>query len=290
MAAMAAAMGAGSYSSLLAADDDVLAKAGLKLAVQQYTFNHQLKSGELRIEDYPKTVVQGTGIKALEYYNGHMMDRSGDKKLFKGLKKQCDDLGATNTMMLLKGKNALDSKKAAIRTAAVEEYKPWLEAMKVLGGFCVRVDVRSPGDADEQLKLAAEGLNSLCDVAEKMEMQIVVENHGNWSSHGDWVAKLMKKVDRDSCGTLPDFQNFKGYDPYKGVKEMMPWAKIVCAKAIEFNDKGDEARVDYGRMMKIVKDAGFKGYVGIEFEGHGVDPVKGILMTKALIEKSVAAL
>jgi len=285
----ASAIGFGAPFLGFSDESDVLTRAGLKLAVQQYTFNRQLRSGELKIEDYPRTVVEGTGMKALEYYNGHMMDRAKDRKLFRGLKKTCDDLGAVNTMMLLKSNNALDSKKAEIRKAAVEEYKPWLEAMKVLGGFCVRVDVRSSGDYEEQLKHAADGLNQLCDVAEKMGLQIVVENHGGWSSNGEWVAKLMKKVGRDSCGTLPDFQNFKDYDPYKGVEEMMPWAKIVCAKAIEFNEAGNEVRVDYGRMFRIVKKAGFKGYVGIEFEGHDVDPVKGILITKALIERSVAA-
>lgn len=260
---------------------------GLKLAVQQYSFNRQLKDGSLDILDYPQTAVKGTGIKALEYYNGHMMDKSGDAKFFKALKKRCNDLGATNTMMLCKSTHALDSSNAKTRSKSVEEFKPWLEGIKSLGGTTIRVDCKSPGDYEEQKKLAAEGLYALCDVAAEMNLDIVVENHGGYSSNGKWLAELMSRVDRPNCGSLPDFQNFKDYDPYQGVKDLMPSAKIVCAKSKEFDSKGNEVNVDYRRLMKTVLDSGFKGYIGIEFEGHGIDPIKGILATKKLIEKVV---
>ena len=262
------------------------APEGLQLAVQQYSFNRQLRSGELDLLDYPKTVVEGTGIKALEYFNGHMDDKAGETAHFKELRKRTDDLGAVNTMMLCRSKHALDSPDASIRAKAVEGYRPWMAAVKTLGGFCIRVDVRTPGDPEEQKKYAAEGLSALCAVAEKsFEMDIVVENHGNHSGNGAWVADVMKAVDLENCGTLPDFQNFKDYDPYRGVEEMMPWAKIVCAKSKAFDDAGNEVNVDYRRMLKIVKDAGFTGYIGIEFEGHDVPPVEGINLTKRLIDR-----
>ena len=263
----------------------------LKFAVQQYSFNKQLRSAELSMLDYPSTVVGGTGIKALEYYNGHMEDKAGDTDFFQEIKKRCDDLGAVNTMMLCRSKPALDSPEASERESAIEGYRPWMEAMKILGGQYIRVDVRSGGDAEEQKKHAVAGLNALCAVAQAdYEMGIVVENHGGHSGNGEWVADVMKAVDLENCGTLPDFQNFKDYDPYLGVEEMMPWAKIVCAKSKAFDDKGNEVNVDYRRMLKIVKDSGFRGYIGIEFEGHDVDPIKGINLTKALIERVMVEL
>jgi len=100
----------------------------------------------------------------------------------------------------------------------------------------------------------------------------------------------MKAVDLEHCGTLPEFQNFQDYDPYLGVKEMMPWPKIVCAKSKDFDAEGNETNVDFRRMLKIVKDSGFRGYIGIEFEGHGMDPVVGINATKHLIQKVMAEL
>lgn len=263
----------------------------LKFAVQQYSFNKQLRSAELSMLDYPSAVVGGTGIKALEYYNGHMEDKAGDTDFFQEIKKRCDDLGAVNTMMLCRSKPALDSPEASERESAIEGYRPWMEAMKILGGQYIRVDVRSGGDAEEQKKHAVAGLNALCAVAQAdYEMGIVVENHGGHSGNGEWVADVMKAVDLENCGTLPDFQNFKDYDPYLGVEEMMPWAKIVCAKSKAFDDKGNEVNVDYRRMLKIVKDSGFRGYIGIEFEGHDVDPIKGINLTKALIERVMVEL
>ncbi len=263
----------------------VVAPDWLTLAVQQYSFNRQLRSGELNILDFPKTVVKGTGIKALEYFNGHIEDKIKDTAFFKQLRKRSDDLGAVNTMMLCRSKNAVDSPDAKIRKLAIEGYRPWLEATRVLGGKYIRVDTRHKGEAEKQKGFAVAGLRSLCKVADEYEMGILVENHGNHSGNGAWLADVMKQVDLANCGTLPDFQNFKEYDPYQGVSEMMPWAKILCAKAKSFDDNGDEENIDFRKMLKIAKAAGFRGYIGIEFEGHGVDPVQGINATKKLIQK-----
>jgi len=207
-------------------------------------------------------------------------------------RKRTDDLSATNTMILCRSNPPLDSPDPAIRAAAIEGYRPWLEAMNILGGQCIRVDVRSPGNANKQKKYAIEGLQALCHVAHKEfdGLSIVVENHGNHSGNGKWVADVMKAVDLENCGTLPDFQNFQDYDPYLGVEEMMPWAKIVCAKSKDFDVDGNETNVDFRRMLKIVKDSGFRGYIGIEFEGHGMDLVVGINATKHLIQKVMAEL
>ncbi|MDB4564724.1 sugar phosphate isomerase/epimerase, partial [Mariniblastus sp.] len=263
----------------------VVAPDWLTLAVQQYSFNRQLRSGEMNILDFPKTVVEGTGIKALEYFNGHIEEKMKDTAFFKQLRKRSDDLGAVNTMMLCRSKNAVDSPDAKIRKLAIEGYRPWLEATRLLGGKYIRVDTRHKGEAEKQKGFAVAGLRSLCKVADEYEMGILVENHGNHSGNGAWLADVMKKVDLANCGTLPDFQNFKEYDPYQGVAEMMPWAKILCAKSKSFDDNGDEENVDYRKMLKIAKAAGFRGYIGIEFEGHGIDPVVGINSTKQLIQK-----
>lgn len=267
------------------------AEPWLTFAVQQYSFNHQLRSGELTIPEYPKTVIEGTGIKALEYFNGHMEDKAGDTAFFQDLRKRTDDLGAVNTMILCRSEAALDSADSRERAAAVEGYRPWLEAMKILGGQCIRVDVRSPGDPEEQKKHAVAGLQALTKVADAdYGLDIVVENHGNHSSNGAWVAEVMKEVGDGNCGTLPDFQNFADYDPYRGVEEMMPWAKIVCAKSKKFDEAGNEVNVDYRRMLRIVKDSGYRGSIGIEFEGHDVAPIDGINATKKLLETVIAEL
>jgi len=115
-----------------------------------------------------------------------------------------------------------------------------------------------------------------------------VENHGGLSSNGEWLVGVMKKVDLPNCGTLPDFGNFRVsetemYDRYQGVEELMPYAKGVSAKTHVFDAAGNEAEIDYRKMMKIVLDAGYHGYVGIEWEGATPSEAEGVRLTKALL-------
>jgi hypothetical protein len=71
---------------------------------------------------------------------------------------------------------------------------------------------------------------------------------------------------------------------------MMPFAKGVSAKSYGFDEEGNEIRTDYYKMLSIVKDAGFTGYVGIEYEGDELSEFDGIRATKALLEKVGAEL
>jgi len=64
----------------------------------------------------------------------------------------------------------------------------------------------------------------------------------------------------------------------------MPYAKAVSAKSKEFDDEGNEVNTDYLRMMRIVVDAGYRGYVGIEYEGDDLSEPEGIKATKRLLE------
>ena len=94
---------------------------------------------------------------------------------------------------------------------------------------------------------------------------------------------------------LPDFGNFNigkiegvketAYDRYKGVDELMPFAKGVSAKSHDFDDKGNEIHTDYRKMLEIVvKKHKYGGYVGIEYEGSKISEADGIKATKKLLE------
>ena len=133
------------------------------------------------------------------------------------------------------------------------------------------------------MKLAADGLRQLSEFAAEHGLNVIVENHGGLSSNGQWLAGVIKSVGLDNCGTLPDFGNFSDYDRYQGVEELMPFAKAVSAKSHDFDEDGNEIRTDYLRMMKIVVDAGYRGWVGIEYEGSKLDEYAGIRATKDLL-------
>ncbi|MEP3481035.1 MAG: sugar phosphate isomerase/epimerase family protein [Fuerstiella sp.] len=262
----------------------------LKISLQQYSFKSMLtgKQPTLKTIDYPKFAVEKCDIKALEYFNGFFEDKAGNEAYFRDLRKRCDDLGVENQLMLCRNKRALDHPSATVRAEAAKDYRPWLEAAKALGCHSIRVDVRSKGDADEVQKAAVDGLNQLCEIAKPFAVDIIIENHGNHSSNGAWVASLMKAVDRKNLGTLPDFGNFGNYDRYLGVTELLPWARAVCAKTHGFHQDGTEEQTDFARMLKIIKKSGFAGHIGIEYEGRKHSPVEGVLLTKKLIQKTLA--
>lgn len=158
-------------------------------------------------------------------------------------------------------------------------------AAKQLGCHSIRVNAQSQGSYEEQQKRAADGLRQLAEFAAPLKIDVIVENHGGLSSNGAWLAGVMKQVDLANCGTLPDFGNFYEYDRYQGVRELMPFAKAVSAKSQAFDSAGNETAVDYRRMMKIVVDSGYHGYVGIEWEGDDPSEVEGIKRTKELLER-----
>jgi sugar phosphate isomerase/epimerase len=233
------------------------------------------------------------GIDAVEYVNQFYKDVVGQSGYVDKLKKKADDAGVKSLLIMCDGEGNLGDPDDKRRVTAVRNHIKWLEWAKTLGCHSIRVNAASDGKLsyDEQQKLAADGLRRLCEIADTYELNVIVENHGGLSSHGRWLRSVMEMVDHPRVGTLPDFGNFfiqRGnepmeYDRYLGTYELMPFAKGVSAKSHDFDENGNEKHTDYRRMLKIVLDAGFKGYVGVEFEGGG-DSFEGIASTKKLLE------
>lgn len=235
------------------------------------------------------------GITALEYVNQFYADKKNDDAYLKELKKRADDLGMRSVLIMCDREGNLGDPDATKRAKAVDNHLRWLEWAQFLGCHSIRVNAASEGTWDEQAKLATDGLRQLSEKAVPFGLGVIVENHGGLSSNGKWLSQVITAVGLKNCGTLPDFGNFRTkkdpdewYDRYQGVTELMPFAKGVSAKTHEFNDAGDEVRTDYRKMMKIVKAAGYKGHVGIEYEGTQLKEADGIIATKKLLEKVFA--
>ena len=174
------------------------------------------------------------------------------------------------------------------RIQTVENHHRWAEAARFLGCHSIRVNAASAGTPAEQRKLAADGLHRLVEFADDFEINVLVENHGGISSNGAWLASLMREVNHPRCGTLPDFGNFQmragtWYDRYVGMAELMPYAKAVSAKSYDFDRDGWCVETDYLRVLRIMLDAGYRGYVGIEYEGSGLSEPDGIRATRDLL-------
>lgn len=256
-----------------------------KISLAEWSLHKMIFDGKLDHLDFAKTAREDFGIDAVEYVNQFFMDKARDKSYLREMKQRAADQGVASLLIMVDREGRLGDPDASKRKEAVENHYKWVEAAKYLGCHSLRVNAASAGSYDEQLERAADGLRRLSEFAAPHELNVIVENHGGLSSNGQWLAAVMEKVDLPNCGTLPDFGNFGEYDRYQGVRETMPYAKAVSAKSHDFDEQGNEVHTDYLRMMKIVVDAGYHGYVGIEYEGRKLDEPAGIRATKKLLER-----
>ncbi len=203
--------------------------------------------------------------------------------------------GMQNVLIMIDGQGNLAVSDDAERKAAVERHYKWVDAAAAMGCHAIRVNLNGESDPEKWKANSIDGLTQLATYAKGKNINIIVENHGGLSSNGAMHAEVMKAVNMDNCGTLPDFGNFcitrkkdsweceEMYDIYKGVAELMPYAKAVSAKSNVFDENGDEVNIDYARMLQIVKDAGYDSYIGVEYEGNELSEEAGILATRDLL-------
>ncbi len=271
---------------------NAMSKGGkYKISLAEWSFHKALFAGEMTNLDFPR-VTRELGMEGVEYVNQFFKDKAKDQKYLAELKKITKDEGVRNVLIMCDGEGMVGHSEKAEREKTVENHKRWVDAAAFLGCHSIRVNAGSRGSYEEQQKLAADGLRLLCEYGDTQKINIIVENHGGFSSNGEWLSGVMKMVDHKRVGTLPDFGNFvidrqtgESYDRYKGVELLMPFAKGVSAKSNVFDKEGNEANMDYFRLMKIVDDAGYKGFVGVEFEGSELSEKEGVIATRKLLEK-----
>jgi len=271
-----------------------------KISLAEWSLHKALFAKEFENLEFPAKAKNEFGISAVEYVNQFFMDKAKDTAYLTELKKRADDVGVTNVLIMCDGEGEMANLDAAKRLEAVENHYKWVDAAKFLGCTSIRVNCFGIGTAEEVAKAGADGLRKLSEYAQPVGINVIVENHGGYSSNGEWLSSVMKEVGMANCGTLPDFGNFctkresgheweskciEEYDRYLGVSEMMPFAKGVSAKANNFDEQGNCVETDYLKMLPIVKAAGYSGHIGIEYEGTVLSEAEGIKATKLLLER-----
>ncbi|MFD1468674.1 sugar phosphate isomerase/epimerase family protein [Hymenobacter caeli] len=277
-------------------------KAFFEISLAEWSFHKSLFGNKISNLDFPVIAKKQYGIGVVEYVNQFFKDKAEDQKYLSELLLRCHDNGVKNHLIMVDGEGELGSPNEQERIKAVENHYKWVDAAKYLGCITVRVNAFGKGSAEDVQKAAADGLGRLAEYAQKAGINVIVENHGSYTSNGEWLLGTIQKVGRRNVGILPDFGNFcirrdtgdlyqgkciEEYDKYKAVQEWMPVAKGVSAKTFDFDAAGNCVETDYLKMFKIIKDSGFKGYVGIEYEGEKLSEEEGIKKTKALLEKVV---
>ncbi|HSJ04018.1 MAG: sugar phosphate isomerase/epimerase family protein [Verrucomicrobium sp.] len=284
-------------------------KEPFKISLAEWSLNKRIlkKGGEEPLDhlDFAK-VARGFGIDGVEYVNQMFFDKAKDQAYLSEMKKRQDGEGVKGLLIMCDREGNLGDPDDAKRSLTVENHLKWLDAAVFLGCHSIRVNAASNPKlpAEEQLKLAADGLHALCVEGDKRGLFVVVENHGGTSSNGKWLTGVMKAVNHPRVGILPDFGNFytnreasELYNPYQGMREFMPWVKqAVSAKAYDWNTgvgkyytedrrEGREMTLDFERILKIVTGAGYSGYIGIEHEGVKYSEMEGIKLTLEVLKE-----
>ena len=272
----------------------------LKISLAQWSLNKAIKSGELSGLDFAKKS-RSFGIEGIEYVSGlythhsNLLDSMSMEELSNELLKRSNDYGIDNVLIMIDAQGSLASSNSKERLQAIENHKRWIDFASKLGCETLRLNLSGEKILEKWTDNSVKSLTTLSNY--NKNINIVVENHGGLSSNGKYLANVMANVNLSNCGTLPDFGNFcvdgnpkncnEWYDKYNGVNELMPYAHAVSAKSYHFDENGNETTIDYKKMMDIVKKAGYKGYVGIEYEGSILSEDDGIVATKKLLEKLI---
>ena len=259
-----------------------------KISLAEWSFHSALWKGEMTNLDFPVIAKTKYNLDAVEYVSTFFKGKGEDTEYLTKLRDICKANGVKSLLIMVDGEGNLADTSLAVRQKAVENHYKWVKAAQFLGCHSIRVNAAGKGTMGQMQLAAIDGLTKLADYASKYNINVIVENHGGNSSIAKWLVEIMKAVNRPNCGVLPDLGNFYEYDRYQGVKEMMPYAKGVSGKTHDFDKDGNETVIDYEKMMKIIAESGYKGYLDVEYEGTKLNEDEGTKASIALVQKVIA--
>ncbi|MEO1321891.1 MAG: TIM barrel protein [Pseudomonadota bacterium] len=243
---------------------------------------------------FPEFVRETFDIGAVEYVSTFYRGLGEDMAYWTEMKKRADGAGVESVLIMVDGEGAIGDPNTDVRKQTALNHRKWVDIAAFLGCHAIRVIAETDNALpfEEQHKLVLDGLNQLADYSTKQNINLVIENKGGYSQHGAWLAELMHKANSPHIGTLPDFGNFTlpdgtKYDGVKGVEELIPYAQGVSVKAFGFDAEGNENTLDFEGMMKVVIESDFRGFLGLEFEGSGMNEIDGTIATRALVDRLI---
>lgn len=271
----------------LICDNSFGQKQEFKISLAEWSLHRALGKGTISNLDFPRITKVTYGLDAVEYVSVYFKGKAEDQAYLQSLKDSCTKYEVKSLIIMVDGEGNLADTSQAVRTKAVENHYKWIKAAKFLGCHSIRVNAAGRGTMGQMQAAAIDGLTRLSDYASGFGINVIVENHGGNSSIGKWLAEIMKTVNKPNCGTLPDLGNFYEYDRFQGVKDLMPYAKGVSGKTYDFDAEGNETKVDYVKIMKIIADSKYSGYIDVEYEGSKLSEDEGIKASIALLKKVI---
>ena len=270
-----------------------------KFSLGQWTFHKALFANEMTTVDFIHKTKE-LGFQGVDFVNQFFMDKAEDLPFLDSLKSTLDENKLKATLILIDREGDLGNPNDEERKLAIENHKQWIHAAEYLACPSVRFNAFGNGSADEVMEACVASIGILADYAKTKGIEVLIENHGGYSSDPNWLVSLYKKLNRSNVALLPDFDNWcierengerwgtpciNEYDRYKGMKLLLPFAGTISIKSFGFDEEGKEIKTDFERVFEMVKETGYPEYMGIEFEGDGMPPSEGLKKTLSLIKR-----
>jgi sugar phosphate isomerase/epimerase len=248
-----------------------------KTSLNVYSFNRPLRAGEIDLFDvldfcakYNFDAIDPTGY----YFPGYPEVPSDD--YIRKFKKQAFLLGLDISGTGVRNDFANPDKES--RQADIKMIEQWLIASAKMGVPAIRL---FPGhnehegfSSDEVFKWMAEDFKTCCELGEKYGVIIAVQNHNGFLKTADDVNRLFEMVDSEWLGLNLDIGSYRQHDPYKEIQKNIDKAVTWQIKENVWIN-GEQTPTHFVKLFKIIKDAGYRGYLPLETLGEG-DPFEKV--------------
>jgi len=246
----------------------------LKLSLAGYSFNRQLaKRGtpeeiakaEMTLEGFIDfCAAQGLGATEL---TGYYFPRDITPEYLLSIRAQTHRLGLTISGTAIGNDFCLPEGDARQRQLA--ECREWIDYAAIVGAPAIRIFAGKvpAGDTEEAaIERCAAGINESLKYAATKGVFLALENHGGITSTPEQMMRIIDRVESSPWfGVNFDSGNFQTADPYADLAKIAPYAVNAQIKAA-ISPGGKKEPADFVRIIGILKDAGYRGFVALEYE------------------------
>jgi sugar phosphate isomerase/epimerase len=309
-----------------------------ELGLCQWAYHQKFFRGELDAFAFPARVARAHRVAGIDWVSTLMMRPGrpvtvgpGDADFYAELRQHMDGAGLRSALILVDLDGPpLGAASAGDRERFVSAALAWVEPARALGCTGIRVNAHSEFEGADAyaraLDACSEGYERILTETRDSGLLVLIENHGELSSRGDWLAELLARAARRHAhsGAVADLGNWlpfrltpelreqigkmfaqrggvdpaalaplfarQGVEPYlavRGATEIAPYTRAISAKAHQFDAAGNEPQIDYRGQLGALFAAGFRGWITAEYEGS-LNPVDGSERTLALTRRTLA--
>lgn len=255
----------------------------MRVSCAAYSFRQYLQNGEMSLEDFiRKGYEMGLdGVELTSYYFP-----TTDLDYLKRLKRLALSYGLDIAGTAIGGSFALPEGERAEQVALAKE---WVDVSVTLGAPCLRVfggRVPEGHTEEEAVGWCVAGLKEAAEYAEERGVVLALENHGGITATSERVRQLVEGVGSDWVRVNLDLGNYRE-EPYRQIAETVPYAVTTHVKTQWRDPSGQRFLLDYPRVVRILRDEGYKGYLSIEYEAEE-DPILAVPRFAGYLKSLVA--